>query len=112
MVEKGEFHSPHCTEAVGSRRLCGFKASFPLFFLGDEREPIYTCLINIVEPWALQYLEWFRYYKNGYLLRAGGLEDQPYLYLKAMAIIDAAVSRAQAEKMQEQRQNMGFRLDR
>jgi hypothetical protein len=35
----------------------------------------------------------FRHYKAGHLLNAGGISDQPELYLNAMQIIEAALDK-------------------
>jgi hypothetical protein len=40
-----------------------------------------------VWPW----LELYKHYESGYLLRSGGLEDQPAYYLSVMRLIDGAV---------------------
>ena len=48
-----------------------------------------VCLLPMVSSFSDDCLELHRHYKNGHLLRAGGLTNQPRIYLQAMSLIDA-----------------------
>ena len=47
-----------------------------------------TCLLPQISELSRECLKLFRHYKNGVLIRAGGLYDQPNRYITAMGIID------------------------
>lgn len=42
----------------------------------------------MVKPEAMDVLFLFQHYKNNYLLEAGGLNDQPALYLEIMEMVE------------------------
>ncbi len=46
------------------------------------------CLKPIVSSKSLSFLRYYQHYKNGVLPYSGGLFDQPYGFVKAMAIIE------------------------
>lgn len=47
------------------------------------------CMLPMItdDSWAV--LGWHKHYKNGILLKGGGLLDQPNYYLEAMTLIDS-----------------------
>ena len=47
-----------------------------------------TCLLPLITEFSRECLRLYAHYKNGVLLRAGGIYDQPRKYLQAMAVID------------------------
>ena len=47
-----------------------------------------TCLLPMVTDFSRACLRLYRHYKNGVLLRAGGLYDQPNIYIDAMGVVD------------------------
>lgn len=67
-------------------------APFPLFEIpGVIASPV--CLLPMISDFSRECLRLFSHYKNGYLLTAGGLYDQPRKYLKAMELIDGYTAR-------------------
>ncbi len=61
-----------------------------------------TCPANLVDQrggtWLVLYGSW----KEGVLWAAGGLRDQPALYVRAMMVLDSAVNEITKEKQEEQ----------
>ena len=55
-------------------------------------EDIYGCPWLQIEPWCVFYIQLYRHYKNGILWNAGGVADQPILYLRMMEIIENEVN--------------------
>lgn len=51
-----------------------------------------VCLLPMVSDFSRECLRLYRHYKNGILLRVGGVYDQPNLYMQAMGVIDARQS--------------------
>ncbi len=51
-----------------------------------EKSPI--CPRRLITPASSFYLDLYRHYRNGVLPVAGGLLDQPYVYMRAMTIIE------------------------
>lgn len=51
-----------------------------------EKSPI--CLRRLINQRSLYFLDLHRHYLNGVLPVSGGLLDQPYIYLRAMTIIE------------------------
>ncbi len=47
-----------------------------------------VCLLPMITDLSRECLRLYRHYKNGVLLRAGGVYDQPHLYAQAMGLID------------------------
>lgn len=47
-----------------------------------------TCLLPMINDFSRECLRLYGHYKNGILLRAGGLYDQPRKYMQAMGVID------------------------
>lgn len=45
----------------------------------------------MITPWARQMLSFYEHYKNGHLAVAGGVLEQPSVYLDAMRVIGTAV---------------------
>lgn len=48
-----------------------------------------VCLLPLVNDFSRECLQLYRHYKNGVLIHAGGLYDQPRRYVQAMGSIDA-----------------------
>lgn len=48
-----------------------------------------VCLLPMISAFSSECLDLHRHYKNGQLLFAGGLINQPRIYLQAMSLIDA-----------------------
>lgn len=42
---------------------------------------------------SVHFFSLYRHYKAGHLLNAGGISDQPQVYLNAMQIIEAALDK-------------------
>jgi len=55
-----------------------------------------------VAPEAAAWLALYAAWKNGVPWQAGGLKDQPALYVQMMHIIDAAVNEITQQKLEEQ----------
>lgn len=53
--------------------------------LGDF---ITSCPRRAMSPWSIDMLYLYEHYENGNLLVAGGVLDQPAVYLEAMTILD------------------------
>lgn len=47
-----------------------------------------VCLLPMISDFSRECMRLYRHYKNGVLLRAGGLYDQPRAYIDAMGLID------------------------
>lgn len=102
MVVKQEFHHPQCPQRkTDDRRPCSWEAGFPLYQNLDPS--IRTCLINTVPAWAYSYWEWFSHYKQGHLLVAGALAEQPILYLRGMEVLSGAVAEAEQSAREERK---------
>jgi len=43
----------------------------------------------------------FAHYRNGFLLRAGGIDDQPQWYLEAMSLMATEMNRIEAMKVKQ-----------
>lgn len=52
------------------------------------------CPRQAVTDESREWLALYAHYAKGHLLRAGGVEDQPAIYLQAMRVIASAVSEA------------------
>lgn len=52
------------------------------------------CPRTMVTEDSCHLLSLYGHYKAGHLLRAGGISDQPHLYIESMRIIDGAVAQA------------------
>ena len=50
--------------------------------------------------------ELYGFYKNGFLLMAGGLQDQPAWYLQAMSVFDNAMNKEVMDRQERNRQDM------
>lgn len=48
-----------------------------------------VCLLPMISAFSTDCLDLYRHYKNGNLLRGGGLLNQPRIYLQAMGLLDA-----------------------
>lgn len=74
----------------------------PLFVVRDGKaagEPTNStrhCPRRLISDDTAYLMELFSHYKAGHLCAAGGLMDQPVLYLDAMRVIDNAIARARA----------------
>lgn len=73
-------------------------APFPMFAIPEIGLESRTCLLPKVTEEARLMLDLYRHYKNGYLPLAGGIMNQPAAFMDAMAVIDAAAARAEAQK--------------
>ena len=60
-----------------------------------------TCPWPQVTPCARMLVELYEHYKNGFLLEAGGIIDQPAWYTEAMRFIDGKMNEIQAARNQE-----------
>lgn len=86
------------TEAACPRRC----AQVPQFHEDDGR-PILGCPLARVESWAVQLLELFPHYQQGFLYAEGGVTDQPYLYVWAMNVIGSEISKIEQEHAERER---------
>ena len=75
-------------------------APHPMFAIPEIGLESRTCLLPKVTQEARLMLDLYRHYKNGYLPVAGGIMDQPAVFMESMSIIDAAVIRAESKKGQ------------
>ena len=66
---------------------------------GGGVNPEIERMIGELTPETLWLVRLWRHYRSGFLLRAGGLADQPNRYLEAMEILSGEVDRKQAEAM-------------
>ena len=48
-----------------------------------------TCLLPMITAFSYECLRLYRHYKNGVMMRSGGLYEQPRAYTQAMGVIDA-----------------------
>ncbi len=48
-----------------------------------------VCLLPMVSDFSRECLRLYKHYKNNILLRAGGLYNQPNIYIESMSVIDA-----------------------
>ena len=58
-----------------------------------------TCLLPMITRNSHSYLRLHRHYDNRILPQAGGLCDQPHLYIQAMEVLDRAFNEIEAERM-------------
>jgi len=84
----------HCKEGylvLGSERV------------GNEIRYIYSdgCPWKRVTPFAKWCGQLFAHYRNGFLLRAGGIDDQPQWYLEAMSLMATEMNRIEAMKVKQ-----------
>lgn len=66
-------------------------------FLDDDGNPTdvsRTCPRKMVTEDSCYLLSLYSHYKAGHLLKAGGVSEQPYLYMEAMRVIDGAIAQA------------------
>lgn len=56
------------------------------------------CPRRLVTPASHAWLQLYSTYKAGHLLVAGGILDQPAIYIAAMTAIESMVAKAQANK--------------
>lgn len=66
---------------------------------------VYECPWKRVTPFTRWCASKYGHYKNGFLLRAGGVDDQPALYLDAMNIMDCEYNKIQNEMAEERAKN-------
>jgi len=59
-----------------------------------------TCPRRLVTDYSTYLIGFYSHYKAGHLLVAGGISDQPALYLDAMQLIDGAVEQARTHARQ------------
>ena len=69
-------------------RGCNAPAQMPYEF---EGEPLSRCPVRLLTGSTWGFLGFYQHYRRGFLLRAGGLEGQPYKYLQAMNLIEAQI---------------------
>ena len=72
-------------------------APFPMFAIAEIGLESRTCLLPMVSESSRQWMRLYGHYKGHVLATAGGLLDQPNLYLEAMEMIDAHQGRLMAE---------------
>ncbi len=72
--------------------------------VGDEVFETFstTCPWLEVSPFARAFMEMYVDYKNGFLLKAGGIADQPAWYLEAIRFIDNRMNAIQAARLREE----------
>lgn len=68
--------------------------------LGDEWKSR-ICPRKLITDESHQWLRLFASYRAGYLLEAGGILDQPAIYISTMNAIDGYVARANREWSQK-----------
>jgi hypothetical protein len=72
-----------------------------------EGRSLPRCPSKLIPPWAWRLFPPFRAWRAGFLLRPGGLSDQPRWYLEAMGEMDATMNRLEREKIEESRHGSG-----
>lgn len=77
----------HCDES-GVMPGSNGAAGFPKWYIKEIGE-FNTCLLPMVSDESLFYIRMYKHYKNGILIKSGGLLEQPHCYLKAMELIDS-----------------------
>lgn len=78
----------HC-DAEGKLPGSRGPANYPLWQIDGVIQSS-TCLLPMVSAFSRECLRLYAHYKNGLLIRAGGLYDQPRKYMQAMGVIDGA----------------------
>lgn len=72
-------------------------AGFDKWSIPGLLEPTSSCPRRTVSDRSAFFLSLYPHYQAGHLLYAGGLADQPALYMEAMSVIQAETSSIQAE---------------
>jgi len=79
-------------------RGCTAEAEQPFFIdINGEREEINVCPMRLMTPETVRMMQFYRYYKQGFLPSIGGILQQSDILLTAFEIIDNEV-----EKIKEQ----------
>lgn len=60
------------------------------------------CLLPMITSMSNQYLRMHRHYSNGFLAQAGGVCDQPNLYLEAMELLDSTFNKIESDKLRRE----------
>lgn len=74
---------------------------------GDEAwvyDTYHHCPWLEVSDFAFTCGKLYGHYKAGHLLRSGGIEDQPFVYVEAMRIMDSEFAKMQMEKMEQDKE--------
>lgn len=79
-----EGDDPHWPRSVGP-------APMPIFLMDGVIESR-TCLKPMVTAQSRQWLKLYPFYQDGLLAEAGGVLDQPHVYLEAMQLIKAQIA--------------------
>lgn len=70
---------------------------YPRWTLDGVMQDSRHCPRQATPPEAWQWVDLYRHYRDGHLLRAGGIEEQPALYLTVMRLIDGVVKEPRDE---------------
>jgi len=74
--------------------------------VGDKWEigeyKLKRCPLKVITQDGLEYLEAYRFYKNGVLPMQGGWTDQAQTFVEAMGIIDKEIAKIDNNKRKEQ----------
>jgi len=52
-----------------------------------------VCLKPMITPFSYSLISYYLHYKNGVLWKAGGISDQPAIYLRAMELIGSRLQK-------------------
>lgn len=83
-------HNRHCDASN--------PAPFPMFVIAAIGMQSNTCPLPMITPMSHQLMHLFDHYHHRLLPFAGGLYDQPVLYIEAMEIIGANKARVLSEQ--------------
>jgi hypothetical protein len=86
-------HHRHCDDSN--------PAPFPMFAVPEIGLESRTCLLPMITPFSHQLMRLYSHYKNQLLPFAGGLHDQPAIWMEAMEVIDAHQARVLSEKSKQ-----------
>jgi len=94
-AHRDRFNCQHC----GFNRHCDDSnpAPFPMFAIREIGLESRTCLLPMVTGFSRQMLRLYGHYKHHLLPYAGGLYDQPNLYIEAMDVIEQHEARLKSE---------------
>ena len=67
--------------------------------MGTGRDDVIDhCVWEDIPNWCREFAELYGHYQEGHLYRAGGIEDQPNIYLQAMSVMANAFEKARKKK--------------
>jgi hypothetical protein len=64
----------------------------------EEKEFLYTCPIRLITQYTLKAMEYWRFYKKGFLPSSGGISQQSAKILQAFDLIDNEIEKLKEEE--------------